>query len=352
MRFVSFLRFCITILFYQCSSIVSAQTNTISKIAFGSCSNQNHPLPIFDVVVKHEPNLFVFLGDNIYADSWSMATIKRKYQQLADKPTFQNLKAHVPLIATWDDHDFGQNDGGKQYPFKKQTKKIFLDFFNEPDSSDRWKHDGVYTSYMYDFNGKKLQIILLDNRTFRDNLKTYKGEKKNDKRYTYKLDYSPHTDTNKTMLGKVQWAWLEQELMKPADIRLIGTGSQFGIEFNGYEAWANFPHEQQKMIDLIKKTRASGVLFLTGDVHYAEISRLIYPDLYPIYDVTASGLSSKWDFATPNKNRVDGPVMENHFGMISINWDLPVPAIKMEIWDDQNKKRIEREISLDDIRFH
>jgi len=160
MRFVSFLRFCITILFYQCSSIVSAQTNTISKIAFGSCSSQNHPLPIFDVVVKHEPDLFVFLGDNIYADSWSMSTIKRKYQQLADKPTFQNLKAHVPLIATWDDHDFGQNDGGKQYPFKKQTKKIFLDFFNEPDSSDRWKHDGVYTSYMYDFNGKKLQIIL------------------------------------------------------------------------------------------------------------------------------------------------------------------------------------------------
>ena len=351
MRFVFFLRFCITILFYQCSSIVSAQTNTISKIAFGSCSNQNHPLPIFDVVVKHEPNLFVFLGDNIYADSWSMATIKRKYQQLADKPTFQNLKAHVPLIATWDDHDFGQNDGGKQYPFKKQTKKIFLDFFNEPDSSDRWKHDGVYTSYMYDFNGKKLQIILLDNRTFRDNLKTYKGEKKNDKRYTYKLDYSPHTDTNKTMLGKVQWAWLEQELMKPADIRLIGTGSQFGIEFNGYEAWANFPHEQQKMIDLIKKTRASGVLFLTGDVHYAEISRLIYPDLYPIYDVTASGLSSKWDFATPNKNRVDGPVMENHFGMISINWALPVPTIKMEIWDDQNNKRIEREISLAEISF-
>lgn len=351
MRFVSFLRFCIAILFYQCASIVSAQTNTISKIAFGSCSNQNHPLPIFDVVVKHEPDLFVFLGDNIYADSWSMSTIKRKYQQLANKPTFQNLKAHVPLIATWDDHDFGQNDGGKQYPFKKQTKKIFLNFFNEPDSSERWKHDGIYTSYIYEFNGKKLQIILLDNRTFRDNLKTYKGEKKNDNRYTYKLDYSPHNDTNKTMLGKVQWAWLEQELMKPADIRLIGTGSQFGIEFNGYEAWANFPHEQQKMIDLIKKTRASGVLFLTGDVHYAEISRLIYPDLYPIYDVTASGLSSKWDFATPNKNRVDGPVMENHFGMISINWDLPVPAIKMEIWDDQNNKRIEREISLAEISF-
>ena len=133
MRPFSVLHFCITILFYQCSTTISAQTNTISKIAFGSCSSQNHPLPIFDVVVKHEPNLFVFLGDNIYADSWSMSTIKRKYQQLADKPTFQNLKAHVPLIATWDDHDFGPNDSDRAYWFKPITLEAFKLFWaNQP----------------------------------------------------------------------------------------------------------------------------------------------------------------------------------------------------------------------------
>jgi hypothetical protein len=73
-------------------------------------------------------------------------------------------------IATWDDHDYGVNDGGKEYPKKEESKKIFLDFFKEPDTSSRWKHKGIYTSYYYGEAGKKLQVIVLDCRTFRDRL--------------------------------------------------------------------------------------------------------------------------------------------------------------------------------------
>jgi alkaline phosphatase D len=105
------------------------------------------------------------------------------------------------------------------------------------------------------------------------------------------------------------------------------------------------------MLDLIKKTQANGVLFLTGDVHYAEISKLQTPDLYPIYDVTASGLSSTWHFATPNKNRIAGPVMENHFGMLTIDWKATDPTITAEIWDVQNSQRIEYVIKLSEISF-
>src|SRR3970040_2738789 len=94
-----------------------AQKN-ISKIAFGSCANQSDRLPIFDIVVKHKPDLFVFLGDNIYGDTENMNTLQSKYDRLAAKPTFQNLKNNVPIIATWDDHDYGQNDAGRHYPKK------------------------------------------------------------------------------------------------------------------------------------------------------------------------------------------------------------------------------------------
>ncbi|MFM8759872.1 MAG: alkaline phosphatase D family protein, partial [Methylophilaceae bacterium] len=97
-----------------------------------------------------------------------------------------------------------------------------------------------------------MQIILLDNRTFRDNLLPYRGEVKNDPRYKYELDYAPHTSKDSTLLGEAQWQWLEQELRKPADLRIIGSSTQFSIEFNGYEAWANFPHEQARMLNLIK----------------------------------------------------------------------------------------------------
>ena len=194
-------------------------------------------------------------------------------------------------------------------------------------------------------------VILLDGRTFRDDLKPYGGEMDHDRRYSfYNNDYAPHTDTTLTFLGEAQWAWLEDELKKEADIRIIGSGTQFSIEWNGYEAWANFPHEQQRMLDLIERTKASGVFFISGDVHYSEVSKL-ETDFYPIYDHTASGLSSTWLFATPNQNRIEGPVMDNHFGLITINWQGSQSTIKMETWDVNNNQRIEYTVGLDELQL-
>lgn len=323
----------------------------ISTIAFGSCAHEADPQPVLDVVVQHKPEVFVYLGDNIYGDTRDMNVLKAKYAQLAAKPEFRRLKQNVRLLATWDDHDYGWNDIGRHYPFKAQSKEIFLDFFGEPANSARRKHAGIYTSYYFKGKGKTLQLILLDNRTFRDNLRKYRGELHNDDRFFYALDYYWHETEDSTLLGAEQWAWLENELKQPADVRIIGSGSQFGISFNGYEAWANFPHEQKRMLDLIKKTKANGVVFITGDVHYAEISRLQWPGMYPIYDVTSSGITSTWHFATPNTNRIEGPIMENHFGLITIDWDKPDVEIKMEIWDVSNNQRIEYTVKLSEISF-
>lgn len=323
----------------------------ISKIAFGSCASEEHPQPVLDLVVKHKPDIFVYLGDNIYGDTRDMNELKEKYAKLAAKPEFQRLKKNVRLLATWDDHDYGWNDIGRHYPFKTQSKEIFLDFFGEPANSARRKHAGIYTSYYFKGKGKTLQLILLDNRTFRDDLREYRDELKDDEKFFYKPDYYWHETADSTLLGAAQWAWLENELKQPADIRLIGSGSQFGISFNGYEAWANFPHEQKRMLELIKKTKASGVIFITGDVHYAEISKLQHPGMYPIYDVTSSGITSTWHFATPNSNRIEGPVMDNHFGLITINWDKPDAEIKMEIWDVHNNQRIEYTTRRSEISF-
>lgn len=323
----------------------------ISTIAFGSCASEKKPQPVLDLVGKHKPDLFVYLGDNIYGDTYDMNELQAKYDSLAAKPEFQRMKKSVPVIATWDDHDYGWNDSGKEYPFKKESKEIFLKFFNEPADSYRRQHDGIYTSYMYEGNGRKLQVILLDNRTFRNKLRLYRGELSHEHKYFYPLDYYPHQIEDSALLGEAQWKWLEEELKKPADLRIIGSGSQFSISYNGYEAWANFPHEQKRMLELIKKTRANGVLFITGDVHYAEISKLQAEGLYPIYDVTSSGITSTWLFAAPNDNRIEGPVMENHFGMLSIDWNKKDPEIKMEVWDVRDNQRIEHTVKLSEISF-
>lgn len=329
-----------------------SQEKEIFKIAFGSCSYQDHPLPIFNNIVEHQPDLFIFLGDNIYGDTDNMDTLRAKYNRLYNKSSFQNLKQSTDIIATWDDHDYGWNDAGKYYKYKEESKDIFLSFFEEPKDSERREHEGIYHSYTYEKNGKTIQIIMLDVRTFRDDLKWYNGEFDHDRRYFYEMPYAPHNPSSKsTFLGDEQWKWLEGELRKPADVRIIGSGTQFGIEFNGYEAWANFPHEQQRFLDLIKATKANGVLFISGDVHYAEISKLTSNDVYPIYDITSSGLSSTWHFATPNSNRIEGPVMENHFGVLSIDCTPETPVIKAEIWDINDNQRIEHTFSLDDIKF-
>jgi alkaline phosphatase D len=143
---------------------------------------------------------------------------------------------------------------------------------------------------------------------------------------------------------------LEEKLKEPADIRLVGSSTQFGITHNGYEAWANFPHEQKRFTELIRSTKAEGVIFISGDVHYAEISKLKLEGQYPIYDVTASGITSTWDFATPNDNRIDGAVMENHFGMLTFDF-TGEPNVKMEIIDVTGKVRISRNVALSELQF-
>jgi alkaline phosphatase D len=152
------------------------------------------------------------------------------------------------------------------------------------------------------------------------------------------------------MVGEEQWRWLEAQLKEPADIRIIASSTQFSITHNGYEAWANFPFEQNRMLDLIKSTQANGVLFISGDVHYAEISKLNKSGLYPIYDVTSSGITSTWDFATPNDNRIDGPIMENNFGLIKINWEASDPEITLQIHDVSGNERISRTVKLSELR--
>ncbi|TAE84377.1 MAG: alkaline phosphatase family protein [Bacteroidetes bacterium] len=343
--------FCWLLLFGVGHINTSFAQTAVAKIAFGSCGHQNRSLSIFNTIVSHQPDLFVFLGDNVYADTDNMDTLAAIYQRLGSKPSYQNLKKNVPIVATWDDHDYGQNDAGRHFPKKAQSKQVFLDFFEEPAQSSRRKHQGIYHAYTYTANGKTLQVILLDVRTFRDNLKSYNGSHKNDKAFFYRMQYSPHTNSDSTLLGEEQWEWLEEELRKPADVRIIGSGSQFGITYNGYEAWANFPHEQQRLLNLLKSTRAGGVLFISGDVHYGEISRLTTEGQYPIYDVTSSGLSSTWEFATPNQNRIAGPVMENHFGLITINWEAADPTITMQIWDKSNTLRAEQRIMLSEISW-
>lgn len=320
-----------------------------SSIAFGSCGSQDKPMPILYKVTEFTPDVFVYLGDNIYGDTKDMNVLQAKYAKLGSKKEFVHLKSKVPNIyATWDDHDYGQNDAGKEYPQKVESKEIFLDFWGEEKISKRRESPGIYTSYYHKAKGKILQFIILDTRTFRDGL-TKRNKKEKDS--PWKNQYRPHSKAGNTFLGDTQWSWLKDELLKPADLRIIASSTQFAHDYNGYESWTLFPFEKQKMLNLIKSTKANGVVFISGDVHWGEISKLEETGLYPIYDITSSGINKSWKSFEPNTKRIGKVQRDYHFGMINVNWDQTDPDLEFSIIDLEGVKTVKLALKLSELSF-
>ena len=152
----------LTVLFLTSALRAGDREETVlSRIAFGSCAKQDQPQPIWDAIVESDPDVFLFIGDNIYGDSEEMDVLRGKWQQLGRVAGYQRLKATCPILATWDDHDYGKNDAGSEYAMKVESQKLFLDFFDEPADSPRRQRPGVYHSYRFGPDGRRVQVILL-----------------------------------------------------------------------------------------------------------------------------------------------------------------------------------------------
>ena len=185
----------------------------------------------------------------------------------------------------------------------------------------------------------------MDTRTFRDDLVLSGGNKQ------WKNDYKPNTNRDSTFLGAEQWLWLETQFLVPAKVRIIASSNQFSHEYNGYESWTNVPYEQQRMLDMIKKTKANGVVFISGDVHWGELSKMENDGAYPIYDITSSGITEVWETVEPNKNRIGEVVRENNFGMITIDWTKSDPELTFQLFDIIPTTRVEYKINLSELNF-
>lgn len=309
------------------------ESKTLTKIVFGSCASQIGPVPLFNTAANQKPDLFIFMGDNIYADTEDTEVRRGKYLQQCAKAEFVKLKMAAPFMAVWDDHDYGYNDVGAEYKFKVESKKDFMEFWGETKNVNRMSHPGIYDSKIIGEVGKRVQIILLDTRYFRTG-----------------VNYVENFDTEATVLGAEQWAWLETELQKPAEIRLIVSSIQFCTEFNGMEAWANFPLEQEKMFNLIASTNASGVLFISGDVHYSELSKREPTNTYPIYDLTSSGMTGVSN-PVDNIYRVGTASNINNVGKMDINWAGSNTTIKYSILDVNATELLTKTVTLSEISF-
>lgn len=312
---------------------VSQSQPSVSIIAFGSCSDQKRPQPLWDDIVRQKPDVWVWLGDNIYGDSENMDTLKAKYDRQKANPVYQQLRQSTSVIGVWDDHDYGVNDGGKEYPRRAESQQLMLNFLDVPTDSPLRKQKGAYSAHTYGPKGQRVKVILLDGRYFRDPLK------KNGK------DNVP--DVSGDMLGEAQWQWLGQQLTdSDADVHLIGCGIQFLPEEHPYEKWANFPKSRQRLLDLLSKTKPKGVVLMSGDRHIAEISKVSVPGLgYDLYDITSSGLTHvSQPHEEPNRYRVGEMVAKLNYGLVTINWNSKPLTVTVQINGNDQSTYLTQEI--------
>ena len=304
----SYIKILYLILALILSSISLAEDNIESlKIGFGSCIDEARPQPIWKAVEKENLNDFFFMGDNVYGDldSGELSNMVPAYDK--QEENFPSWLKNLKPLAIWDDHDYGLNDGGKEYTLKKDSQKLFLDFWKIDKQDDRHKREGIYFSETRQIKDTKILLIGLDTRYFRSPLE---GEKRN---------YQSTSDVSKTILGEQQWEWLERTFQNSADIIILVSSIQILATNHGFEKWSNFPHEKERLLSLIEQFKKPVVL-VSGDRHKAGIYKQ-----GNLYELTSSSLNKplpRWLVAVWNET---DPLLlgkmhyDMNYGLISIN---------------------------------
>lgn len=294
-------------------SVLSAQTNAdrvrnlkeINRLAFGSCNNQNHEQPLWRDLLRLKPDIWVWGGDNIYADWGKSDSVRRAYEKQNAQPDYARFKSLTPMVGTWDDHDYGLNGAGGDLNFKKESQRLHLDFFDVEDDSPRRSHEGIYTSYDFGID-HKIKIIILDNRYF-------KG-----------------LDQKTPLLGGAQWLWLEEELKNShADLHFFVTGlSVFSPTLPYSEEWWHFPVEVNRMLGLLNAYKVKAPIFLTGDKHFSTIFK---------YWRQLEFLSSGMTHSVPRslswylRRKYPRTYFGTSYGVIDINWNGTNPELTLFI---------------------
>lgn len=302
-------------------------SRALTRIAFGSCNTAEQPIPVLRSVIADKADLFVYAGDNVYGDVRSgdpaAPELRAQYEKMAANADYQALRQAMPIIATWDDHDYGLNDAGVEFVAKHASKRLFEAFFEK--AKRVRAHEGVYDAYAFGPKGERVQILLLDTRWSRTALSRLpeRGPRG---------PYAVSQDGDQRMLSDAQWAWLERKLKQPATLRLVVSSVQVLADGHQYEGWYTLPREQQRLYDMIARVGAGGVVFVSGDRHVAGLYRQEGRIGYPIYEMTASALNrSTREFSDERStNQIGDLYAPVNYGLADIDWSGRTVSLRIK----------------------
>ena len=326
------------------SALAQGAPPPLTRIAFGSCADEEKPQPIWDAVLAYRPELFLFLGDNVYGDVRNgrnvpepelIESLQQSYALATKVPGMARLRSTVPHLATWDDHDYGLNDAAGDFPAREVSERVFETFWR--DAALGGGHPGVYGARIYGPPGYRVQVILLDTRFFRSAFR--RSDTPDAAGYR---PYLADPDPSKTMLGEAQWAWLAQELRKPAEIRLVVSSIQVLADGHPAERWGALPREQDRLQRTIAETGARGVVLLSGDRHVGAIYRRSASAGYPLHELTASSLNLATPRVSPESSagQIGAVVTPANFGAVEIDWPRATLTLSVRGMDGAPHRRL------------
>jgi len=289
---------------------------------------------IFKSIYDKHADFMLWLGDNWYYreadwDSWS-GVIKR-ITHTRSLPELQSVLGSMHHYSIWDDHDFGPNDSDRGYWNKDKTLAAFKLFI--PNPSFGINGNSGITTY---FQWGDVDFFLLDDRYFR----TPNDRKTGDKE----------------MFGKQQIDWLMDNLVRSkAPFKIIATGGQMlnPVEKDYLEIYNKFPEEKAKLLKLIQDEGIEGVLFLTGDRHHSELTKLDRVGTYPLYDFTISSFTAGVSPGKDEQNnfRVKGTLADEHnFALLNVSGTRKNRILKCTVYDVRGKELWNYSVNENDLK--
>jgi alkaline phosphatase D len=302
------------------------------KVATGSCAYVNEPeydrpgnaygdaYGIFASIHQQRPDLMLWLGDNTYlreVDWFSKTGFLHRYTHSRSLPELQPLLASTHHYAIWDDHDYGPNDSDGTFIHKEMATDIFKLFWGN--TAYGLPGQGGITSY---FQWADIDFFLLDNRYFRTPNRQKTGERQ--------------------LLGKEQIEWLVGSLAaSPAPFKIVAIGGQVLTTYAGHETYINLhPDERAFLLKRIEEEGIKNVVFLTGDRHHTELSKLVNAAGNTVYDITVSPLTSGVHTTEEvNTLRVAGTLItERNFGILEFSGPLKERSLTIKIFSTEGKE--------------
>lgn len=282
----------------------------LRNLAFGSCNDTSRDQRYWNLILREKPDLWLSLGDNIYADGLTMEGRRALYRHLKETPAYRNFRENVPILGTWDDHDYASDNQDGNFPDKWQSKEAFREFFDLSLSRLPEDRAGVYQSYSFGLPGQRTQLIILDLRF-----------------------HMQRASLSRQLLGDEQWTWLESEISeKPANLLLIGSSLNFSspIVGLGLEGWQEYPQERRRLLMALDAAQKPTII-LSGDRHFAEISRVTLPSGLPVYELMSSGLTHAAGLKLPHPGRLGEIVGLKNYGQLLIDWSDVGPSVRLGI---------------------